>query len=87
MDDNYFAITGYDKETLPLSDSPLNNSNNMTMLIDKFVDMSQCQYSDDEGTPIGLEGSSLLAQLPWFTPWDDLFKPIEPVKVFLINWC
>jgi hypothetical protein len=80
--DASLLLTGYDKDSLSLVDSPLDNSTDITALIDRFVNISQCEYSDNEGTPHGLEGSILLPQLPWFTPWPDLFKPIEPVKVF-----
>lgn len=81
MDASYI-LTGYNNASLSLLNSPPDTPNDMIKLIDKFVDISHCQYSDDEGAPIGLQGSSLLARLPWITPWADLFKPIEPVKVF-----
>lgn len=80
--DTSFILTGYNTNSLSLVDSPPDGCNDMMGLINKFVDTSQCEYSDDEGTPVGLQGSSLLAKLPWFTPWAELFKPIEPVKVF-----
>jgi hypothetical protein len=80
--DASFILTGYNKNSFSLVDSPLDNSKDITILMDKFLDISQCQYNDYEGSPVSLEDSSLLAQLPWFTPWADLFKPIEPVKVF-----
>ena len=80
--DASFLLTGYNNESLSLVNSPPDTSNMMMSLIDKFVDVSQCEYGDNEGAPIGLQGSSLLAQLPWLTPWADLFKPIEPLKVF-----
>lgn len=81
MDDLFF-LTGYNKDSLPLVDSPLDDPINIAALINRFVDISQCQYGDNEGTPIGLEGSSLLGQLPWLTPWKDLFRPIQPFHVF-----
>jgi hypothetical protein len=71
--------------------------NLLTTLIDKYVDTTQCEYDDGfkdiDGPPrithesaicttIGLQDSSLLCQLPWLTPWADLFKAFEPVKVF-----
>jgi hypothetical protein len=81
MDNPFLSLlTGYDKNSLSLVDSPPDDANDMAKLIDKFLDVSQFQYSDED-TSIGLEGSRLLAQLPWLTPWTDLFKPIEPVKV------
>jgi hypothetical protein len=82
-----FILTGYNENSLSLVNSLLDNGNNeIAILLDKYVDLSQCKYGDDdEGTPIGLEGSSLLSRLPWLTPWEDLFKPNETVKVCYIN--
>ena len=97
MDASYI-LTGYNNTSLSLVNLPTANdntslslvtfptANDITMLLDKFVDISQCHYSDDEATVFGLEGSKLLAQLPWNTPWADLFKPVGQVEVFSINW-
>jgi hypothetical protein len=82
MDDSYLCarVTGYDNASMSLANSP--PPNEIIVLLERFLDMSQCDYGDDEGARIGLEGSCLLAQLPWLTPWADLFKPVEPVEVF-----
>lgn len=81
--DSSYILTGYTDISLSRVKSLLETPNDMKILIDKFVDISQCQYSnDDEGVPIGLEGSSLLAGLSWLTPWKELFNSADPVKVF-----
>jgi hypothetical protein len=67
-------------------------------LIDRYVDTTQCAYDlvekvdslsginqEAASAPVGLQGSWLLSQLPWLTPWPALFKGLEPVKVFQIN--
>jgi hypothetical protein len=40
------------------------------------------EEGNSPGPPIGLEASGLLSRLPWLSKWTDLFKPLEPVKVF-----
>lgn len=83
------------------SPSPREDTSNfLTSLIDKYVDTTQFESLDEgqkndgptrtahEGTicaPVGLQGSSLLCQLPWLTPWADLFEAFEPVKVYQIH--
>jgi hypothetical protein len=53
---------------------------------DQIIDTTQCQYDDDpikkiDNPPIGLQGSHLLCQLPWLTPWAKMFQTLEPVTV------
>lgn len=71
--------------------------NFLTSLMEKYVDTTQFENDldgkEDDGptiaaahesaicSPVGLEGSSLLSQIPWLTPWADLFEACEPVKV------
>jgi hypothetical protein len=91
-----YFLTGYNEHNLTLVDpitAPEEAPNILTALIDKYVDMTGCEYDDEvkindgpSGSPQDrLEGSDLLCQLPWMTPWADLFEVLEPVKVIPQN--
>lgn len=85
MEDIFSLLTGYTQDSLALVKSPPDSATNITHLMDKYINTNECQYVDnDKGTHkgIGLQDSTLLARLPWLTQWEDLFKPVKPVKVF-----
>jgi hypothetical protein len=86
-------LTGYNNLSLSLvnpltpgEDAP----NVLSTLLDQYIDIRQCQYDDPikkiDEPPISLQGSQLLCQLPWLTPWADMFQTLKPVMVeFQLN--
>jgi hypothetical protein len=85
-----YILTGYNDLTLSLANSSTTTeAYDLSLLIDKYVDHTQCTYDttgidpeDPICPPMGLNNSRLLCQLPWFTPCSSLFETKDPIKVF-----
>ena len=94
-----YLVTGYNNLSLSLVNSPTSGQDRescLSSLMDQFLNLDDSAYdstsdtADESGsTPKGLhdlQGSKLLSQLPWHTPWADFFQAYEPVKVeFQLN--
>jgi hypothetical protein len=80
-------LTGYNNLSLSLVNSLTGEDapNVLSMLLDQYIDIRQCQYDDPikktDEPPISLQGSHLLCQLLWLTPWADMFQTLKPVMV------
>ena len=68
----FSLLTGYMQDLLALVKSSLDSATNITHLMNKYLNIGAYQYVDNDNgthksTLIGLQNSSLLAWLPWFT--------------------
>ena len=89
---DYF-LTGYNDLRHSQVNAPTLGEVSMDTLMDLYLNKTTYTYQEHaekldgpsgilNEAPFGLQGSTLLSQLPWLTPWPLILEASELVKIF-----